>query len=229
MCVVWSKTGLNDYHSCLTSSSQVSFVELLFLSSFDWTKLHHFRALLSPTAHSSDAAPMEELSSHWISITNTGKRVIYKLQIGRNLSHCSHARGLHAHCFPLWSQVSCRGESIMAFGYSCKASGLTYGRTVFHNDLDLWYRSNPERLFFRSASGHHTLGHLLIPASLGQIPPVFFTAPELWQHSGSLCAPAWPVWGSSVNWACCGTLAFFFNVGEHSIWLLKEYKNHVKL
>lgn len=187
VCGIWSKTGLSDCHFYLTSSSQVSFVELLFLSSFNWTKLHHFGAFLSHTAHSSDPAPMEELSSHWISITNTGKRVIYKLQIGRNLSHCSHARGLQAHCFPLWSQLSCRGESIMAFGYSCKSSRLTYGRNVLDNGSDLWYRTNPERLFFRSASGHHTLGHLLIPASLGLADTPVFSS----QHPnyGSTQAP----------------------------------------
>lgn len=64
VCGVWSKTGLSDYHLYLTSSLQVSFVDLLFLSSFAWTKLHHFGAFLSHTAHSSDPAPMKELSSH---------------------------------------------------------------------------------------------------------------------------------------------------------------------
>lgn len=168
---------------------------------------------------------MEELSNHWISITNTGKRVIFTLQIGRNLSHYSHARGLQAHCFPLWSQVNCRGESIMAVGYSCKSSRLAYGRNGFDIDLDLWYRSNPERFCFRPP-------HIRSPAYPvwgWQTHHVFFTAPELWQHSGSLSTPAWPVRvGSSVNWTCCGTLAFFESVCEHPIWLLKDYKNHMK-
>ena len=167
MCGVWSKTRLNDYHSYLTPSSQVSFVKLLLVSSFAWAKLHHFRAFPSHTAHSSDPAPVEGLSSHRISIANTGKRAIYKLQIERNLLHPSDAKGLQAHCFPLWSQVSCRGESVMAFGYSCKSSILAYGRNVLDSDSYLWYRANPKRLFFCSALGHHTLGRLLIPASLG--------------------------------------------------------------
>lgn len=164
---VWSRTRLNDYHSYLTPSSQVSFVKLLLVSSFAWAKLHHFRTFLSHTAHSSDPGPVEGLSNHWISVANTGKRAIYKLQIEQKLSHPSDARGLQAHCFPLWSQVNCREESVMAFGYSCKSYIRAYGRNVLDSDLYLWYRANPKRPFFCSALGHHTLGCLLIPASLG--------------------------------------------------------------
>lgn len=173
---------------------------------------------------------MEELSSHWISITNTGKRIIYKLQIGRNSSHGSHARGLQAHSFPLWSQVSCRGKSVMAFGYSCKSSRLAYGRNVFDKDSDSWYRSNPERLFFHSASGHHTLGHLLIPASLGLADTPCFL------HSSQTMATLRLPWCTSLTnmdrYQCklglLWDLGTFKNVCEHPIWLLKEYKNHME-
>lgn len=132
--------------------------------------------------------------------------------------------------FVFWSQVNCRGESIMAFGYSCKSSRLAYGRNVLDNDSDLWYRSNPERLFFYYALGHHTFSHLLIPASLGLADtPCFLHSTQTMAMLRLLGAPAWPVQvGSSVNWTCCGTLAFFKNVYDHAIWLLKEYKNHMK-
>lgn len=158
--------------------SQVSFVKLLLVSSFAWAKLHHFRAFPSRIAHSSDPAPVEELCSHQISIGNTGKRAIYELQIERNLSHPSDARGLQAHCFPLRFQVNCRGESVMAFGYSCKSSVLAYGRNVLDSDSYLWYRANPKRLFFCSALGHRTLGRLLIPASLGLVDAPCFLHPS---------------------------------------------------
>lgn len=57
-------------------------------------------------------------------------------------------------------------------GSACSAtrsvtSTPTCGSNMKDRGFVLVYRTNPKKLFFCSALGHHTLGRLLIPASLG--------------------------------------------------------------
>lgn len=49
----------------------------------------------------------------------------------------------------------------------CSPPHLHAERTERAGGFVLVYRANPKKLFFCSALGHHTLGRLLIPASLG--------------------------------------------------------------